>query len=269
MNEEILLREESFHDEWAKDTPPHAVNVDALEKACTMPETRYIIKTMGKDNFKDKKILDVGCGCGEASVYFAKQGACVTASDISSGMVDLAVKVAEYHNVKIDSVVCSAEELPFEDNSFDIVYAANVLHHVDIKKALSEIKRVLKKDGIFIAWDPLKYNPAIKLYRRLANGVRTVDEHPLDIEYLRQVKNNFNDVTNKGFWFLTNLIFVKYFFINRLNPSKVRYWKKVVDDADNIKNLYIPLEKIDKFLLKVFPFLKWLCWNMVVMGRKG
>lgn len=271
MDKSILQREEKFHDEWASSVDPSGVKVDGLENVCTLPEIRYIISKIGKENLKGKKILEIGCGCGETSVYFAKCGANVVATDISQGMVDLAFRVADFNNVTIEGQSCSADALPFEDNSFDIVYAANVLHHVDIDKTLKEIKRVLKSNsgkgsGIFICWDPIKYNPAINIYRRLAGGVRTEDEHPIDREYLKKIKTNFLNVNNKGFWLLTNLIFVKYYFIDKLNPSKVRYWKRIIDDADNLRGMYTPLEKIDRGLLTIFPFLKWWCWNMVIIA---
>ena len=49
-------------------------------------------------------------------------------------MIELTKKVAAVHNVQVDTIVCSAEELLFPDNSFDIVYAANVIHHIDMEK---------------------------------------------------------------------------------------------------------------------------------------
>lgn len=264
MKDYVLLREEQFHDKWANSVDPQSVKVDELGTACTMPETRYIIQKLG--DLQKLKILEIGCGCGEASVYFAKQGAKVTATDISEGMVKLAKKVAKYHKVNIEGKACSADQLPFEDDSFDIVYAANVLHHVDIDAALREIKRVLKKKGTFVYWDPIKYNPAINIYRRLARDVRTVDEHPVDLAYLKSIRKIFSHVTNKGFWFLTNLVFVRYYFVEKLDPGKVRYWKQIIDDADRLKPFYTPLEKIDKFLLHRFSFLKWMCWNMVIIA---
>lgn len=264
MQQNILNKEEHFHDEWAHSVDPKNVKVDELQTACTMPETRYILERLG--NVNGKKTLEIGCGCGEASVYFAKHGADVTATDLSPGMVELAKKVAAYHQVTINGVVCSADNLPFENGSFDIIYAANVMHHVDIEPTLKEVKRVLRDGGKFVCWDPIKYNPAINVYRKLANGVRTEDEHPIDRAYLESVRKMFRHVENKGFWLFTNLVFARYYFVERLDPSKVRYWKQVVDDADRLKGFYIPLEKIDRFLLKVFPFLKWMCWNMVVIA---
>lgn len=264
MEQNVLLNEEHFHDEWAHSVDPKDVKVDELRTACTMPETRYILDRLG--DVSGKKILEVGCGCGEASVYFAKWGADVTATDLSPGMIELAKSVAEYHHVTIDGVVCSADALPFEAGSFDIVYAANVMHHVDIEPALKEIKRVLNKDGIFVSWDPIKYNPAINVYRRLASGVRTADEHPIGRAYLKSVRKLFGHVSNRGFWLFTNLVFARYYFVEKLDPSQVRYWKQVVDDADRLKDFYTRLERVDRFLLRLFPFLKWMCWNMVVLS---
>lgn len=270
MDEKVIEREQVFHDEWADSVDPKEVKIDALEKACTLPETRYIIKFIEKvaGGFKNKKILEIGCGCGEGSVYFATRGAMATATDLSPGMVKLAQNVAKYHSVEIEGVACSADKLPFEDKSFDIVYAANILHHVDIESALDEAKRVLKPGGYFISWDPIKYNPVINIYRKLASGVRTEDEHPIDLSYIKNMKKRFVKVKYRGFWLATCLIFVKYFFVDKVNPSKERYWKKIVDDAESLEPMYAKLENIDNFILRVFPFLKWMCWNMVAICKK-
>lgn len=258
-------REIEFHDEWANSVDPKTVCVDAVGRAATMPETRYILKSLG--NIEHKKILEVGCGCGEASIYFAKQGACVTAIDSSSGMIELTKKVAAVHNVQVDTIVCSAEELLFPDNSFDIVYAANVIHHIDMEKTLKEVKRVLVDGGVFVCWDPVKYNPAINIYRKLAKGVRTVDEHPIDKSYIACVNKHFNYCEQKGFWLTTCLVFVKYFFVDKVNPNKERYWKKIIDDSESLEKMYLPLEKTDAKLLKIFPWLRWMCWNMVIIAK--
>ena len=88
MDEKVIEREQVFHDEWADSVDPKEVIIDALEKACTLPETRYIIKFIEKvaGGFKNKKILEIGCGCGEGSVYFATRGALATATDLSRVM---------------------------------------------------------------------------------------------------------------------------------------------------------------------------------------
>lgn len=212
--------------------------------------------------------MEIGCGFGEASIYFASQGANVTATDLSSGMVALVEQVAKLHGIKLRTVVCAADQLPFEDQEFDMVYAANVLHHVDMEPTLREIKRVLKPDGLFVAWDPVKYNPAINVYRALTQGAtRTEDEHPIDKNYLKLIQKYFSSIKTKGFWLFANMVFVKYFFVDHLNPRKVRYWKYVVSDEERIKPFYFKMERIDRKMLRKFPKMKWMCWNMVVIAK--
>lgn len=80
MDNKILEKVENFHDDWAKSINIDEVMVDEFFEACTSPENRLILNRLG--NLEGKKILELGCGAGEASVYFAKKGALVTATDI-------------------------------------------------------------------------------------------------------------------------------------------------------------------------------------------
>ena len=61
----------------------------------------------------DKYLLDLGCGAGKNSVYFAKKGARCLATDYSSGMVDVAVNLAEKNSVKVEGKVMDAMALEF------------------------------------------------------------------------------------------------------------------------------------------------------------
>ena len=98
---------------------------------------------------KGKKLLDLGCGAGEAAVYFAKNGADVTATDISAQMLDLVQHVSKRHGVEVKTIKSFSHHIEVLDNTYDIVYAANLLHHVDLDRTLAEITRVLKKGGIW------------------------------------------------------------------------------------------------------------------------
>ncbi len=101
------------------------------------------------------KILELGCGPG----YMWKENADripsiwdITLSDLSSGMLDSAWRnlVVTGRNYKFKEI--DAQEIPFEDETFDAVIANHMLYHVpDRPKAIAEIKRVLKTDGHFFA----------------------------------------------------------------------------------------------------------------------
>lgn len=266
MKKEILNAEEVFHDQWANSIRLEDVLVDEAFEACTSPENRQIKKWV--KSFKGKKILELGCGFGESSVYMAKKGGDVTATDLSAGMLQLAEKVAAYHGTHIKTVKCSADKLPFANDSFDMVYAANVLHHVDIQAALTECYRVLRKGGVLVSCDPIDYNPVIKIYRKMASEVRTTDEHPLKRKDIKLFQKYFHTVAYKGKWFFTNWIFIKFYLFDHIDPGKERYWKLILKRNKELEPLYTKLEKMDRKVLSWCPWLKWLCWNMVVIARK-
>src|SRR3989344_7833605 len=107
-------------------------------------EMPAMIRMLG--DLKDKKVLDIGCGPG---IYIEKiKDRCkqVKGIDISEGEV----KIARTNNPGIEIVVGNAENLPFRNCEFDVVFASLVLGHLDSwDRTLGEIRRVLKKNGIF------------------------------------------------------------------------------------------------------------------------
>lgn len=257
--------EEVFHDEWAANTDVTQIDVRQMNEACTAPEMRFLTRALG--DLRGRTLLDVGCGLGEASVYFALRGADVTASDISPGMCDAARRLAEHNGVKIRTHVSASEDLGFSaDTKFDVIYTGNTLHHVDIAATMPLLLKHLKPDGVFVSWDPVAYNPAINYYRRNAMEVRTEDEHPLCLADIRAVRSHFKESRIAWFWLSTLLIFIIMKFVQRRDPNKERYWKKVVEEADAWAWLYWPLEELDRLLLHI-PFLRPLCWNVVIVGR--
>lgn len=141
----IFEKEEKFHDEWANSESIDDILVDEYFESCTTPENKYILEKLGC--IKGKRLLEIGCGLGEASVYFAKKGADVTASDLSGGMLKVASELAKKHNVNIKTLKSRSDKIEAEDGYFDIVYAGNLLHHVDIDSTLKEVSRVLIRVG--------------------------------------------------------------------------------------------------------------------------
>ena len=91
-------------------------------------ENRFILSRMGDLN--GKRLLDIGAGLGESSVYFALQGAQVTMTDISPGMVQTGRELAKKYGVEIEGIVSQAEDLSVPAETYDFVYIANTIHHV-------------------------------------------------------------------------------------------------------------------------------------------
>lgn len=100
-------------------------------------------------NRKFKKILDVGSASGRMANEISKifPGAQITGIDAYKKAVDYGKKT--YPQIKF--LVADAHKLPFRANSFDLIVCYEVIEHlVDPLKALKEMKRVLRKDGVAI-----------------------------------------------------------------------------------------------------------------------
>lgn len=259
--------ERAFHDQWAESERADAVQIDAAFEAITAPENRFILTVLG--DVRGKRLLDVGTGLGESAIYFARLGAVVTAIDISPKMVELCLENARRLGVTLSAHAATGEDLGLPDAAFDIVYAANVLHHIhDRDQFLATLRRVLVPGGVFVAWDPVKYNPAINIYRRKATDVRTPDEMPLGYDDLARVRRYFPDAQSRTFWLATLWLFVKYYAIDRKNPNQVRYWKAILAETPaSIGWWFRPLQWIDAVLLRI-PGVRMLAWNVVQWGRK-
>ena len=94
------------------------------------------------------KCLELGCGIGQYSKRLMEYGYEVTSTDIS----ETALREVKKFN-KNTKIVDMTERLPFESETFDLVFASLSIHYFDdktTKQLVSEIKRVLKNDGVFI-----------------------------------------------------------------------------------------------------------------------
>ena len=114
---------------------------------------------------------------------------------------------------------------------------------------------------------PLRYNPVIELYRRMATAVRSEDEAPLSFSDLRLAGKYFTNVHHREFWLSSLVLFLKYYLIDRVHPNKDRYWKRILHETDQSLWWWLPLRAIDEQLARI-PLLRWMAWNMVMWGRK-
>lgn len=111
----------------------------------------YMLNTFKFRRFKDKKVLEIGCGAGIDSVELATYGAIVDAIDFTDTAVNLTKELAKEANVSINVQKADATKLPFNSGTFDMVYSYGVIHHIPkVDDVLLEIQRVLKPYGIFM-----------------------------------------------------------------------------------------------------------------------
>jgi ubiquinone/menaquinone biosynthesis C-methylase UbiE len=103
------------------------------------------------------------------------------------------------------------ENMSFADNTFDIAVEYGVLHHVDLRKAMSELSRVLKPEGEMICVEALRHNPLIHLYRKMTPHLRTEweVEHILSVKDIGVIREYFQEV-NINFFHLTALAAVPF-----------------------------------------------------------
>jgi ubiquinone/menaquinone biosynthesis C-methylase UbiE len=135
-------------------------NCRAIERWPSYFHRRYLEFISYLELFPDKRperVLELGCGIGYQSAMLAQVADKVIATDLpdedlqshAPGMLQAQLLHRQLNIDNVELVGCSAEELPFESNSFDMVYSSHVFEHIpDRNKALSEIHRVLKPGGI-------------------------------------------------------------------------------------------------------------------------
>ena len=111
-------------------------------------ESYYISNRWAQMGYEN--ILDFGCGLGRHSIYFAKQGFKVSAFDLSEEGTNYLANWAKEEALNINIKTADMLNLPYEENTFDAIFAYHVISHTDTKgmvRILGEIYRVLKPGG--------------------------------------------------------------------------------------------------------------------------
>ncbi len=120
------------------------------EEIWTRPseDVYYLLERWKSNSFL--KFLDLGCGLGRHSLFFAKHGFSVSGFDLSPDGVDQLNKKALEQNLQIETRVGDMLNLPYADNHFDCLLSYHSLYHTDtngMRRALSEAVRVLRPQG--------------------------------------------------------------------------------------------------------------------------
>ncbi|MFH1353368.1 MAG: class I SAM-dependent methyltransferase [bacterium] len=128
------------------------------------------------DILRGKRILEIGCGTGVFTEGISLTGAEITAIDISADLIEKSRERVKKSNVSF--CVEDAEDMTFPDGSFDSVIGSSILHHLDVKYALPEIKRVLKKGGKVVFSEPNMMNPQIFIQKNFKPLKRLLGDSP-------------------------------------------------------------------------------------------
>lgn len=215
------------------------------------------------DKKENMKVLDIGCGTGYLVRSYARNGADITGVDLTEKGVEITNNSLNMFNLKGKAIVGNAEELPFEDNSFDFISCAGVIHHTpNIEMAIHEIHRVLKPgcNGVVSVYHKNIFMnkliwPITRIFVKLLFGhvkgrnfrnIKTVDDlvrvydgdnNPLGKAYSKKdmVKlfNNFSNIEDIG-----------------LNYFPFRFFKN--------KKLLGFIDRIHRFLDRTFGLMIWI-----------
>lgn len=140
-------------------------------------------------------VVEYGCGTGNLAFDLAGTARQVVGIDISDVAIQQARGAAALRNLRnVEFVVDDAEAMQIENASVDVVAGSGIVHHLDIAKAMQEVRRVLRKGGTAIFAEPMGHNPVVNWYRNRTPQLRTPDEHPLLTRDLREMAQGFSSI---------------------------------------------------------------------------
>lgn len=237
-------REREYWNNWVGEERPQSKFYFATEAA----RTDFVDKVRAAASGQDA--LEVCCGTGANCYRVASAVKSITGLDISDKRVQEAQKKADespFSNIKF--VNGDAQNPPFPDQSFDTIFGAGALHHIDLNAISAGMSRLLRPGGKAIFIEPLAHNPIFEGYRRLTPADRSKDERALFKSDLDIVGKHLK-LVDATFFGLTTLAAVPF---QRLSFGKsLRGGLKVFDDA----------------LFKL-PGMKWMAWQVVLIFEKN
>ena len=203
-------------------------------------------------DFNGQNVLEIGSYTWAAWFNENTKPKKLTCINISEAELERGKAHASKQSFPVEHHLMDANNLTFEDESFDIVFGGAILHHLDIEKSIGHIHRVLKPGGKLVFLEPLNMNPLYKLYRKMNPQERTPDEHALVSKDFKLIRKKFTfdhyffDFFSVAFGFISLKIFGDKNYNNWIN--KLGY-------------------NLDVFFSKI-PFLHSLFARVIIYGSK-
>lgn len=164
------------------------------------PYATELVSRLQKSEYSD--ILEIACGTGRVTAHLVRsiKFNSFFATDLNPDMIEVAKKKVK--NDKVKWIIANAVDLPFADNSFDLVVIQfGIMFFPDKQKGLNEAHRVLRKGGklIFSTWDKPEAVPAIYQGRKIIESFLS-DDMPVfyDIPYSMHDKNELISLAEKA-----------------------------------------------------------------------
>ncbi len=193
---------------------------------------------------QEHRVLELGCGIGYFTKELAKTGAEIHAIDISSELLQRAI--CEVHSCNVTFKIDNAYQTSFDDAMFDTIVGSSVLHHLEIKKALSECYRLLKPGGSIVFTEPNMLNPQIAVQKNIPFIKKRLGDSPDETAFFKWqmrkmlLKEGFKEICVEAFDFL--------------HPSIPKQFVKIVE------RIGLTIEKI--------PLLKEFAGSLYIYARK-
>ncbi|MBP1926126.1 ubiquinone/menaquinone biosynthesis C-methylase UbiE [Sedimentibacter acidaminivorans] len=232
---------------------------------------KFYLKCSTTDEmFKDKVVLDIGCGAGGKTIFYASQGVKnITGVEILEKYKDEAVQLAKKYNMldKFSFVCADASKTPFDDETFDTIIMNDAMEHVDEpEKVLDECYRILKNDGkLYLNFPP--YNHPYGAHLSDAIGMPWVhvffSEKTLIKSYKQLVKDLPDGKDRIKFRIDKRQDGTEYF--SYINKMTINRFQKIMQKSKFNLEYYKeePLRNIFKYPAKL-PFFKEFLVKMVV-----
>lgn len=229
---------------------------EAFEKDTRASASKYYVITQSSrshyykcilSHSKGQTVLEFGCGTGSSAHMLSPYAKKIVGIDISEVGIEKARQRARSEGFEnIDFLVMDAEQLAFPDKSFDLVCGTSILHHLDLRKSLGEIVKVLKPEGKAVFIEPLGTNPVINLYRYMTPSLRTKDEHPFGSKDLLTFEEFFSKV---------DIVFFHFLSLLSVPLRHMSAFEKILNFLD----------AIDRRIFDWLPFSKVFAWQVVIV----
>ncbi len=230
----------------------------------------YLKHTNIDQMFKDKVVLDIGCGAGGKTIYYASKGVKrIVGVEILGKYREEAENLAKKYDMddKFEFVCADAAKTPFEDETFDTIIMNDAMEHVDEpEKVLDECYRILKKNGkLYLNFPP--YNHPYGAHLSDAIGMPWVhvffSEKTLIETYKELVKDLPDGKDRIEFRISKKSDGTEYF--SYINKMTIKRANKILENSSFSIEYYSeePLRSIFKYPAKL-PILKEFLVKMVV-----